>query len=110
MPSPAQHVAHIKQLDQQKFTVAKTIASLESELAGKEDSLASTKQEALKQNEEVTSGSDVEGLDAEVYVCALSGQLYAECRRRLRLKLYRDLGFTPVSDDSGQFVKMLVST
>ena len=109
-PTHAQHIAQVKQLDQQKFTVAKTIASLESELAGKEDNLASTKQEALKQNEEVISGSDVEGLDAEVYVCALAVRFHADCRCRLRLKLYRDLGFTPVSDDSGQFVKMLVST
>jgi len=112
VPTAAQHAEHLNELDGARLSLAKAINDAEGALAGKEAELARLKDEARAL--EVADPAAEHDIDGTPCVCfsfpSPPRALLMRCaRRRLRLQIYKGLGFEPVRASDGRLEKMLVS-
>lgn len=117
VPTRQKHAAMLEELDNKQMSLGKAINEAEGALASKEAEFARLKEELTALEEEDPAADHA--LDATAYVLLSAIDLYVRevmqrladacgCVRRLRLQLYRGLGFEPVMERNGQMKKMLI--
>ena len=107
VPSAEAHAQTLNKLDGTRLSLGKAINEAESALASKEAELQRLKEE-LQALEEEDPATDHE-LDATAY--AFFRDLFMQGFKqatRLRLAIYRGLGFEPIVDRDGKMQKMLI--
>lgn len=111
IPSEEAHAETLDDLDATGLSLAKAISDAETLLANREAELAGLKDEARRLETYDSANEHEKELDGSAYVVFTFLTLvdcYVECR--LRLALYKGLGFTPVVNKDGDIRKMLVRT
>jgi kinetochore protein Spc24 len=109
VPSGEAHAATLNELDSANLSMAKAISDCEALLANKEAELAALKEEARRLETYDPAVEHGKELDGNLYVVSLAllHVLNADFSR-LRLALYKSLGFTPIVNNNGEVTKILV--
>lgn len=110
MPSAERHSAILNELDATRLSLVKAINDTEGLLASKEAELSRLKEE-IRVLEKEDPASEHESDPTAYDFCSLEVTFpkLTSCLR-LRLAMYKGLGFEPILDKSGVVTKMLVRT
>lgn len=108
VPSEQAHVAMINQLDSSRMALFKEISEKEALLASKESELSALKDEARRLEVYDPAAEHEKELDGTMYVYLYLTHHQGLIHLRLRLALYKSLGFEPILDKHGKLQKMLV--
>lgn len=113
VPTAAEHKTTVDELDATRLSLAKAINDAESTLASSEAELASLKEEARVLEECDPAAEHEKELNGTAYVYLSHWPIYVNATERelvyrLKLQIYKGMGFEPVADKDGRLSKMLV--
>jgi kinetochore protein Spc24 len=110
VPSAEEHAAIINQLDVSRLSLCKAINECESLLANKEAELANLREDTRLLEECDPAVEHANELDSTVCgsLVLISYILSHAPDFRVRMQLYKGLGFEPILDNDHQLSKMLV--
>lgn len=112
VPSEQAHEATLNELDSSRLSLAKAISDAEAMLASKEAELSTLKDEARRLEVYDPALEHEKELDGSTYVflLAILFPFVLRCCYRLRLAIYKGIGFEPIVGKDGKANKMLVRT
>lgn len=111
MPSQQAHVTVLNDLDSSRLSLAKAISDAEAALASKDAELSALREEARQLEEYDPAAEHEKELDGTTYVARLYLLvIIVDCyiATRLRLAIFKGMGFEPIMNKHSQVTKMLV--